>query len=174
MLFKEVKKLFTKELVLKIYILSLLIKVKIDTLDYILGVYLVQLYLNGWHLVIYYSWKITLVKLNYNIYNKVLLGIVTVFKEWRAFLYNTTKLFKVITDYTSANCSRAKTLELLEPPGASWSLLAVLAGTWQEPSRNWAGLLGRFYIILTLEFLIGPRQDPDRTVSAVGSPPCPR
>ena len=47
-------------------------------------------------------------------------------------------LFALITVLTvkraSANCSRAKTLELLEPPGASWSLLAVLAGTWQEPS----------------------------------------
>ena len=41
----------------------------------------------------------TLVELNYNIYNKELLGIVTVFKEQRAFLYNTIELFKVITDY---------------------------------------------------------------------------
>ena len=42
MLFKEVKELFTKELVLRIYKLSLLIKVKIDVLDFILGVYLTQ------------------------------------------------------------------------------------------------------------------------------------
>ena len=41
----------------------------------------------------------TLVKLNYNIYNKELLGIVIVLKKWKAFLYNITKLFKVITDY---------------------------------------------------------------------------
>ena len=41
----------------------------------------------------------TLVELNYNIYNKELLSIVTVLKEWRAFLYNTIKLFRVITDY---------------------------------------------------------------------------
>ena len=38
-------------------------------------------------------------ELNYNIYNKELLGIVTVLKEWRAFLYSTIKLFRVITDY---------------------------------------------------------------------------
>ena len=38
-------------------------------------------------------------ELNYNIYNKKLLSIVTVLKEWRAFLYSTIKLFKVITDY---------------------------------------------------------------------------
>ena len=42
MLFKEVKKLFAKELVLKIYKLSLLIKVKTDVLDFTLRVYLVQ------------------------------------------------------------------------------------------------------------------------------------
>ena len=41
----------------------------------------------------------TLVELNYNIYNKELLGIVTVLKEWRAFLYSIMELFKVITDY---------------------------------------------------------------------------
>ena len=41
----------------------------------------------------------TLAELNYNIYNKKLLGIITILKEWRAFLYNTTKLFKVVMDY---------------------------------------------------------------------------
>ena len=41
MLFKEVKELFIKKLVLRIYELSLLIKVKIDVLDFTLGVYLV-------------------------------------------------------------------------------------------------------------------------------------
>ena len=41
MLFKELKELFIVELILKIYILSLLIVVKTDVLDFILGVYLV-------------------------------------------------------------------------------------------------------------------------------------
>ena len=41
----------------------------------------------------------TLAELNYDIYNKELLGIVTVFKEWRAFLYSTTELFRVIIDH---------------------------------------------------------------------------
>ena len=40
MLFKEIKKLFIKELVLRIYKLNLPIKVEIDVLDFILGVYL--------------------------------------------------------------------------------------------------------------------------------------
>ena len=61
--------------------LSLLIVVKTDVLDFVLGVYLVQKYLNRQHLVIYYSRKITPPELNYNIYNKELLGIVAVFKE---------------------------------------------------------------------------------------------
>ena len=60
--------------------------VKIDILDFALGVYLVQKYPDGWHLVVYYSCKMTPLELNYNIYNKELLGIVAVFKEWRAFL----------------------------------------------------------------------------------------
>ena len=41
----------------------------------------------------------TPVELNYNIYNKELLGIITALKEWRAFLYNTMEPFRVITDY---------------------------------------------------------------------------
>ena len=40
------KKLFTVELILKIYILSLLTVIKIDILDFVLGIYLVQKYLN--------------------------------------------------------------------------------------------------------------------------------
>ena len=69
------------ELILKIYTLSLPTVVKTDVLDFILGVYLVQKYLDKWHSVIYYSYKMTPLKLNYNIYNKELLGIVAVLKE---------------------------------------------------------------------------------------------
>ena len=81
MLFKELKELFTAELILKIYIPNLLIVVEIDILDFILNIYLVQKYLDRWYLVIYYSCKITPLELNYNIYNKKLLGIVAVLKE---------------------------------------------------------------------------------------------
>ena len=38
-------------------------------------------------------------ELNYNIYNKELLSIVTALKEWRAFLYSTMELFRVITNH---------------------------------------------------------------------------
>ena len=69
------------ELILKIYTLSLLIVVKTDVLNFVLGIYLIQKYPDGWHLVVYYSRKMTPLKLNYNIYNKELLGIVVVLKE---------------------------------------------------------------------------------------------
>ena len=53
MLFKEVKKLFIKELVLRIYKLSLLIKVKIDVLDFTLGVYLITLVID---IIVQFHW----------------------------------------------------------------------------------------------------------------------
>ena len=81
MLFKELKELFTAEPILKIYILSLLTVVKIDILDFILGIYLIQKYPDRWYLIAYYSRKITPPELNYDIYNKELLGIVVVLKE---------------------------------------------------------------------------------------------
>ena len=86
MLFKKLKELFTVEPILKIYTLNLPTVVEIDVLDFALGVYLVQKYSDRWHLVIYYNCKMTPLKLNYNIYNKELLGIVAVLKKWKAFL----------------------------------------------------------------------------------------
>jgi len=38
-------------------------------------------------------------ELNYDIYNKELLNIVTVFKKWRAFLQGIIELFIIKTDY---------------------------------------------------------------------------
>ena len=65
----------------------LLIRVKTDILDFVLGVYLLQKYINKvQYLVTYYSRKLILLELNYNIYNKELLGIITVLKKQRAFL----------------------------------------------------------------------------------------
>ena len=97
-LFKEVKNKFIKKPILKIYKLELLIRVKIDLLDFILGVYIQQKYKDKiQYLVAYYSKKLTLLKLNYNIYNKELLVIVTVLKKQRAFLQEIIELFtKVI------------------------------------------------------------------------------
>jgi len=60
----------------------LLIRVKTDILDFILGVCLLQKHADRvWHPVAYYSRKLTLLELNYNIYNKELLGIVAALKK---------------------------------------------------------------------------------------------
>jgi len=40
-----------------------------------------------------------LLKLNYDIYNKELLGIVMAFKKWRVFLQRTIKPFIIKIDY---------------------------------------------------------------------------
>ena len=80
-MFKNIKEKFIEEPILKIYQLKLLIRVETDLLDYILGAYLIQKYKKIWHLVVYYSQKITPLELNYNIYNKELLTIIAVLKE---------------------------------------------------------------------------------------------
>ena len=85
-LFQELKELFTQKPILKIYQLKLETVVKINILDFVLRAYLLQKYQNIQHPVAYYSQKITLLELNYNIYNKELLGIVAALKEQRAFL----------------------------------------------------------------------------------------
>jgi len=60
----------------------LLIRVEIDILDFALRAYLLQKYIDKvWHPVAYYSRKLTLLELNYDIYNKELLGIVIALKE---------------------------------------------------------------------------------------------
>ena len=60
----------------------LLIRVKTDSLDFTLGACLMQKYKDKvWYLVIYYSHKIIPLELNYNIYNKELLAIITALKE---------------------------------------------------------------------------------------------
>ena len=52
-----------------------------------------------WYSVIYYSRKLTPLELNYNIYNKELLAIVTILKKWKAFLQEIIELFIIKTDY---------------------------------------------------------------------------
>ena len=80
-LFKELKELFIAEPILKIYTLSLLTVVETDALDFVLGIYLVQKYSDRQYLVAYYSCKMTPLELNYDIYNKELLGIVAALKK---------------------------------------------------------------------------------------------
>jgi len=84
---------------LRIYQPELPTRVKTDALDFALKTCLLQKYSEVWHLVAYYSCKMTPPELNYDIYNKKLLGIVVALKEWKAFLQSTKELFVVKTDY---------------------------------------------------------------------------
>ena len=71
-----------------------------DLSDFILKTCIVQKYKDKiWYPVIYYSRKLTPLELNYDIYNKKLLAIVAVLKEWRAFLQEIIELFIIKTDY---------------------------------------------------------------------------
>ena len=74
------------------------------------------------HPVVYYSRKLIPPELNYNIYNKELLAIVTVLKKWRAFLQGIIELFIVKTDYKNLtgfltikklNCKQVRWVEIL-------------------------------------------------------------
>jgi transposase InsO family protein len=98
-LFREVKEKFTEEPILKIYRPELPTKVETDSSDFALGACLLQKHGEVWHPVAYYSRKMTPPELNYDIYNKELLGIVVALKEWRAFLQGTKEPFVVKTDH---------------------------------------------------------------------------
>jgi len=98
-LFQKTKKKFTEEPILKIYQPELLIRVKTDASDFVLKACLLQKHGKVWHPVAYYSQKMTPLELNYDIYNKELLGIVIVLKEWKAFLQDTKEPFMVKTDH---------------------------------------------------------------------------
>jgi len=80
-LFKKIKEKFTKELILKIYQSELPTRVETDALDFTLGACLLQKHNKIWYSVAYYSHKMTPLELNYDIYNKELLGIVIALKE---------------------------------------------------------------------------------------------
>jgi len=85
-LFKNIKSKFTEKPVLKIYQLELPTKVKMDALDFALRACLLQKHSKIWHPVAYYSCKMTPPKLNYNIYNKELLGIIVILKKIKSIL----------------------------------------------------------------------------------------
>ena len=87
------------DLVLKIFREELKTRVKTDLLDYAIEAKLLQKYKEVQHPVIYYSYKLTLLELNYNIYNKKLLGIITALKEQRAYLQGIERPFIIKIDY---------------------------------------------------------------------------
>ena len=62
-------------------------------------------------------------ELNYNIYNKELLGIVIVLKKWKAFLQSTKKPFVVKTDHK--NLTSFLTTKELNQRQVKWAEMLV-------------------------------------------------
>ena len=85
--FKRLKEAFLTKPILLIFNLEKEGRVETDTLDYTIGAILSQKSKSRkQQLTIYYSRKLLLVELNYNIYNKELLVIVKVLCEQRVYL----------------------------------------------------------------------------------------
>jgi len=62
-----------------------------DSSNFVIRAYLRQLDEHGkLQLVAYYSWKLSLAELNYNIHNKELLAIVVAIEQWRVYLKGST------------------------------------------------------------------------------------
>ena len=73
--------------------------------------------------MVYYNKKLIPLELNYNIYNKELLAIVTVLKEWRAFSQKIIELFIIKTDYK--NLTRFLTTKKLNYKQVKWVEMLV-------------------------------------------------
>jgi hypothetical protein len=68
--------------------------------NYAIRAYISQLDEKGkLYLVAFFSCKMSLVELNYDIYDKELLAIVEAFKEWRVYLKGVTLLVKVLMNH---------------------------------------------------------------------------
>ncbi len=75
------KKECLKKLVLKMFDSRKSKRMKTNALDLVIDACFNQLYEDMWHLVIYYSRKLSLAKQNYDIYDKKLLAIVAILKS---------------------------------------------------------------------------------------------
>ncbi|MBW0509286.1 hypothetical protein O181_049001 [Austropuccinia psidii MF-1] len=75
--------------------------VETDSSDYALGAVLIQVSDSGNHPITFDSHKLCPAELNYEIYDKEILGIVWALKHWRAFLLSVSSCFDVITNHSS-------------------------------------------------------------------------
>ncbi|MBW0557063.1 hypothetical protein O181_096778, partial [Austropuccinia psidii MF-1] len=95
--------------------------VEADASDYAWGSVLSQVNDSGKHCISFNSQKFLPAELNYEIHEKELLGIVWVFKHWRAFLLSLSDSFEVLRDHSSLQyCMFFKVLTCLQ---AHWSEL---------------------------------------------------
>jgi hypothetical protein len=73
--------------------------VETDATNFALGAILSQFGIDGLlHLVAFYSRKLTSAKINYQVYDKELLAIITAFEQWRPYLAGAQHRVEVLTD----------------------------------------------------------------------------
>ena len=98
--FDALKKAFTSDVILRHYNLNLKIIVETDASDYVSEGILSQYEKNDiLHLIAYFSKKHNSAECNYEIYNKELMIIIYIFKEWCSELKDSIYSINVITDY---------------------------------------------------------------------------
>jgi hypothetical protein len=74
--------------------------VEIDAINFTLGAILSQFGIDGLlHPVAFYSRKLTSAEINYQVYDKELLAIITAFEQWRPYLAGAQHRVQVLTDH---------------------------------------------------------------------------
>jgi hypothetical protein len=95
-LFNKLKEAFTKAPILATFDPELDRILETDALDRAIGGCLNQRGKDGiLHPIVYYSRKLTLAELNYNVHNKELLAIIDTMEHWRLYLEGSQKLVQV-------------------------------------------------------------------------------
>jgi hypothetical protein len=118
--FKQIKKEFQKEPILKIYDPAKPPIMEADASYYAISAVLFQLDENGNKFpVAYHARKMTPPELNYDIYDKELLAIVVAFKEWRAYLQGARFPTTVYSDHK--NLTGFMTTKELSPRQVRWA-----------------------------------------------------
>jgi len=98
--FDTFKMAFTSALVLIHLDLAKPFIVETDASDFALGAILSQFGIDGLlHPVTFYSRKLTCAEINYQVYDKELLAIITAFKQWRSYLAGAQHRVQVLTDH---------------------------------------------------------------------------
>jgi len=111
MVFKTIKKTFTRAPLLRHWEPDLPLVLETDTSDLALAAIL-SIHTDGdIHPIAFHSQTLQAAELNYNVHNKELLAIVEAFKKWRHYLEGTVNPVEVITDHKNLTyfCS-SKTL----------------------------------------------------------------
>ena len=98
LIFKKYNKQWWKKFILKMFDTSKKVKIKIDVSNLIIKVCLSQKHDDKWHLMTYFSKKLTSIKQNYDIHDKKLLTIVVTLKKWIIYVKKASKL-TILTNY---------------------------------------------------------------------------